>query len=110
MSERARMFMSSLPPERPERRLALAVVIVSAAIFAALAPFASLQLAPVWAFIPVYQSAIMVNDMVTAGLLLGQFAILRERAYLVGGTLRIETAPSADQPRPSDAAAPHDRA
>ncbi|RQS67516.1 sensor histidine kinase [Burkholderia sp. Bp8963] len=88
-AEPSRMFMSSLPPERPERRLALATVIVSAVIFAALAPFATVQLAQMWAFIPVYEAAIMVNDMVTAGLLLGQFAILRERALLVlaGGYL-----------------------
>ncbi|AIO44729.1 MASE4 domain-containing protein [Burkholderia cenocepacia] len=85
----SRLFMSSLPPGRRERRLALATVLVSAVIFAALAPFATLPLAPGWAFIPVYQSAIVVNDMVTAGLLLGQYAILREKPLLVlaGGYL-----------------------
>ncbi|MBZ5789439.1 MASE4 domain-containing protein [Burkholderia contaminans] len=85
----ARLFMSSLPPGRRERRLALATVLVSAVIFAALAPFAGRPLAPGWAFIPVYQSAIVVNDMVTAGLLLGQYAILREKPLLVlaGGYL-----------------------
>ncbi|NHV26287.1 sensor histidine kinase [Burkholderia sp. D-99] len=85
----SRLFMSSLPPGRRERRLALATVLVSAVIFAALAPFAGRPLAPGWAFIPVYQSAIVVNDMVTAGLLLGQYAILREKPLLVlaGGYL-----------------------
>ncbi|OXI66568.1 sensor histidine kinase [Burkholderia sp. AU28863] len=85
----SRLFMSSLPPGRRERRLALATVLVSAVIFAALAPFAAMPLAPGWAFIPVYQSAIVVNDMVTAGLLLGQYAILREKPLLVlaGGYL-----------------------
>ncbi|RQV87196.1 sensor histidine kinase [Burkholderia anthina] len=85
----SRLFMSSLPPGRRERRLALATVLVSAVIFAALAPFATIPLAPGWAFIPVYQSAIVVNDMVTAGLLLGQYAILREKPLLVlaGGYL-----------------------
>ncbi|WP_446900772.1 MASE4 domain-containing protein [Burkholderia sp. YIM B11467] len=85
----SRLFMSSLPPRRRERRLALATVIVSAMFFAALAPFAGVPLAPGWAFIPVYQSAIVVNDMVTAGLLLGQYAILREKSLLVlaGGYL-----------------------
>ena len=76
------LFMSSLPPGRQERRLAIAMVIVSAVIFVALAPFAGVPLARVWGFIPVYQSAIVVNDMVTAGLLLGQFAILREKSLL----------------------------
>lgn len=78
----SRMFMSSLPPGPRERRLALATVIVSAAIFVALVPFAAIPLAHEWGFIPVYQTAILVNDMATAGLLLGQFAILRERALL----------------------------
>ncbi|MBY4870000.1 sensor histidine kinase [Burkholderia sp. Bp9017] len=88
-SEPSRMFMSSLPPGRRERRLALATVVVSALIFVALAPFADTQLARVWGFIPVYQSAIVVNDMVTAGLLLGQYAILREKSLLAlaGGYL-----------------------
>ncbi|MBN3817566.1 sensor histidine kinase [Paraburkholderia sp. Se-20369] len=81
-TDTSRMFMSSLPPEPSERRLALATVIVSAAIFVALAPFAAMPLAQEWGFIPVYQTAILVNDMATAGLLLGQFAILRERALL----------------------------
>ncbi|WP_241300693.1 sensor histidine kinase [Burkholderia stabilis] len=79
----SRLFMSSLPPGRRERRLAIATVLVSAAIFAMLAPFAGMPLAAGWAFIPVYQSAIVVNDMVTAGLLLGQYAILREKSLLV---------------------------
>jgi len=85
----SRLFMSSLPPGRRERRLAIATVLVSAAIFAMLAPFAGMPLAPGWAFIPVYQSAIVVNDMVTAGLLLGQYAILREKSLLAlaGGYL-----------------------
>ncbi|HDR9037122.1 TPA: sensor histidine kinase [Burkholderia vietnamiensis] len=83
------MFMSSLPPGRRERRLALATVLVSVAIFVALAPFARMQLPRVWGFIPVYQSAIVVSDIVTAGLLLGQFAILREKSLLAlaGGYL-----------------------
>ncbi|MBR8142643.1 sensor histidine kinase [Burkholderia sp. AU19243] len=83
------LFMSSLPPGRRERRLALATVIVSALIFVAVAPFAGMPLARVWGFIPVYQSAIVVNDMVTAGLLLGQYAILREKSLLAlaGGYL-----------------------
>ena len=64
------------------RRLALAVVAVSFALFFALAPFAKVQLAPVIAFIPMYQSAMVVNDVITATLLFGQFSILRTRAML----------------------------
>jgi signal transduction histidine kinase/ActR/RegA family two-component response regulator len=77
------LFLSTLPAGRRERRLACAVVLSSAALFLAIVPFAQVRLAPVWAFIPVYQSAFVVNDVVTAVLLFGQFSILRERALLV---------------------------
>lgn len=53
------------------------VVSVSLAFFCAAAPFAQLHLPKSWAFIPIYQSALAINDLVTATLLFGQFAILR---------------------------------
>ncbi len=77
------IFLSTLPAGARERRLALVVVAVSAAIFVAAAPFAKVPLTPVWAFIPVYESALVVNDLVTAVLLFGQFGFLRSRALLV---------------------------
>lgn len=77
------VFLSTLPAGRGERRLALAVVLVSAAVFIIAVPFAKVRLSPVWAFIPVYQSALVVNDLITGVLLFGQFAILRSRALLV---------------------------
>jgi signal transduction histidine kinase len=75
-------LLSNLSAPRAERRLALAVVLLSTAVFAAAAPFAKLQLAPMPAFLPAYQSALIINDLVTAVLLLGQFGILRSRAML----------------------------
>ena len=83
------IFLSTLPAGRRERRAAVAIVAVSAAIFAAIAPFAKTPLAPVWAFIPAYESAFAVNDLITAVLLFGQFGFLRSRALLVlaGGYL-----------------------
>ncbi len=74
------VFLSTLPAGRRERRLALTVLLVSGAIFLALAPFARRPLGQVWAFIPIYESALVVNDLVTAVLLFGQFSILRSRA------------------------------
>ena len=55
MADERRVFLSTLPAGRAEHRLALAVVLVSAAIFATLAPFAKVKLAPVAAFIPIYE-------------------------------------------------------
>lgn len=83
LTDQSPIFFSTLPAGRREWRIALAVVGVSAAIFAAVAPFATVQLAPVWAFIPVYESALAVNDLITAVLLFGQFGFLRSRALLV---------------------------
>ena len=83
------VFLSTLPAERRERRIALKLVAASAVIFAAVAPFAKVQLSPVWAFIPAYESALAVTDLMTAVLLFGQFGFLRSQALLVlaGGYL-----------------------
>jgi PAS domain S-box-containing protein len=77
------VFLSTAPAGRGERRLALAVVLVSALIFLTAAPFAKVRLAPVSAFIPIYESILVVTDLITAVLLFGQFSFLRARALLV---------------------------
>ena len=70
-------FLSSVPPSRGQRRLGLIVALASIVFFFAAAPFAQAPLARSWAFIPIYQSALAINDLVTATLLFGQFAIMR---------------------------------
>jgi signal transduction histidine kinase/CheY-like chemotaxis protein len=77
------VFLSTLPAGRGERRLALAVVLISVVIFLTASPFAKVPLAPVGAFIPIYESALVINDLITAVLLFGQFRFLRSRALLV---------------------------
>lgn len=81
--------LSTLPARREDRRRAVVVVVLSAAVFLALAPFATVQLPAVFAFIPIYEAALVINDLITAILLLGQVNILRSRALLVlaGGYL-----------------------
>ncbi len=76
-------LLSTLAPRRRDRQLAGAVVVISAVIFIAAVPFARARLPEVWAFIPTYQSALALNDLVTAILLYGQFATLRSRALLM---------------------------
>jgi signal transduction histidine kinase len=71
-----------LAPSAGERRLALAVIFLSAIVFIAAAPLAKRPLAPYPAFIPVYQTALIVNDLLTALLLFGQFKFLRLRSVL----------------------------
>ena len=82
-SDGNRIFLSTLPAERKERRLAFAVVLASAAIFLTAVPFSKVPLAPIVAFIPIYQSTLAINDLITAVLLFGQFSFLRSRALLV---------------------------
>ena len=75
-------FLSTAPASRKDRRIALAVIVASLLIFLSLAPFARQPLPQVWAFIPIYESAIAISDLVTAVILLIQFNILRSRALL----------------------------
>ncbi|HXU43294.1 MAG TPA: MASE4 domain-containing protein [Burkholderiales bacterium] len=56
---------------------------VSALVFVSLAPFAKTPLMPVPAFIPLYQSALIVGDLLTALLLFNQFRSLRSRGLLM---------------------------
>jgi signal transduction histidine kinase len=76
-------FLSTFPVRARERRLALWAVSLSTLVFLAAAPFAKRPLPAVDAFLPIYQSALVVIDLITAVLLYGQFAILRSRALLV---------------------------
>jgi diguanylate cyclase (GGDEF)-like protein len=82
-------FLSSLPAGRRQRRFAFGVIAVSTVIFLVLVPFAKVPLWPVPAFIPIYQSALFVNDMVTAVFLLGQRQLSRSHglSLLAGGYL-----------------------
>src|SRR5213078_2769704 len=63
LTDGRRVFLSTLPAGHGERRLTLAVVLVSVAIFLTAAP--------------------VINDLITAVLLFGQFGFLRSRALCV---------------------------
>lgn len=83
------VFLSTVPAGPRERRLAYGVVIVSVIIFLAAAPFARTPLPQVWAFIPAYESALVICDLITASLLFGQFHSFHSRSLFVlaGGYL-----------------------
>ena len=76
-------FLAIQPAGHRARVRALATVALSVAVCIALAPFAKLQLPAVAAFIPVYESALVLNDLITAALLYGQWRITRLRALSV---------------------------
>lgn len=77
------VFLSKTPAGRFEYRLAWGAMLASAAAFLAMAPFAKVLLAQVGAFIPIYESALVIGDMITAVMLFGQYSILRSRSLLV---------------------------
>ena len=90
------VFLSTEFVSRREVHFALAAVLVSVVIFLAAAPFAKTPLAQVPAFIPIYESALVICDLITAILLFGQFTFLRSRAlfvlasgYLFGASITI---------------------
>ena len=84
-----RLFLATVSPTRRDQSTSLAAALVSLIAFALIAPFAKVQLPVVPAFIPAYESALLIGDLVTAILLFGQFAILRSPALVVlaGGYL-----------------------
>jgi PAS domain S-box-containing protein len=77
------IFLSTLPATDRDRKVALAVISISAVLFAFAAYYATVPLTPVPAFIASYQSALAVNDLLTSILLYSQFAFLRSRALLL---------------------------
>jgi PAS domain S-box-containing protein len=92
-----KVFLSTLPAARRDYSIALAVVGLSALLFVAALPFAGMPLMPIPAFVASYQSALAVNDLITAVLLLSLFAMLKTRALLIlaGGYLFTAAAAAA---------------
>jgi hypothetical protein len=70
-------FLFTMPAGYRQRRLALITVLAAAALFLIGLPFARVQLPAIWAFIPIYESWLVLLDLITAVLLFGQYAILR---------------------------------
>ena len=89
------IFLSTLPASRRDRIAAFAVVGVSTVLFAVAVPYAGMPLPPMPAFVASYQSALAVNDLITAVLLFAQFAILRWWALLLLASAYLFTAAAA---------------
>ena len=89
------IFLSTKPATRFEHTIAFIVVGISAVLFAGALPFAGMPLPPIPAFVASYQSALAVNDLITATLLFSQFRILRGWALLLLGSGYLFTAAAA---------------
>src|SRR5262245_56444108 len=95
MGDERYIFLSTMPATRRDRMAALTVVGVSAVLFVCAVPFAGVPLPPVPAFVASYQSALALNDLITAVLLFSQFAISRSRALLLLASGYLFTATAA---------------
>src|SRR5258708_6422898 len=89
------VFLSTQPATRRDSALAFAAIGVSAVLFALAVPFAGMPLTPMPAFVASYQSALAINDLITAILLFSQFAILRSWAMLLLASAYLFTAVAA---------------
>jgi signal transduction histidine kinase len=73
-----------MSPGPAQKRLALGTLLgLLVVVLVIMGPLAGVRLRPVEAFVPIYTTAMFVNDSITAVLLFAQFAILRTRALLV---------------------------
>ena len=80
--ERAALLATG-PATDADRRLALTTIAASVLIFLTLVPFAKVPLPKLLEFVPAYQFALVVNDVITAFLLYRQFDLLRTRGLLL---------------------------
>src|SRR5689334_18024919 len=88
-------FLSTMAATQSDRTAAMAIVGIFAILFALAVPFAGVPMVQVPAFVASSQSALAVTDIITAVLLLSQFAILRSRALLMLSTGYLFTAAAA---------------
>ena len=76
------LVIATIPATDRQRTMAVGVAIVLIAAAVVIAPFASIQVGQIDAFIPVLQTVVSVVDLVTATLLFAQFSIQPQRALL----------------------------
>jgi signal transduction histidine kinase len=76
------LIIANMPATGPQKAIAVGVAVLLIVAAAAIAPFASIELEQVDAFIPVLQTVVSVVDLVTATLLFAQFSIQPQRALL----------------------------
>lgn len=74
--------IATLPATAQQRNAAVGVIMLLVVVAALVAPFAATQLPRIDAFVPVLQTVLALADLITAALILAQYAILPQRALL----------------------------
>src|ERR1700712_5608643 len=78
-----RIVLIDAPPGQSEKAISAGVLIAAVAAFALMAPFARVPLGRIDAFIPAYESALSICDLLTAVLLFGHFARSGMKSLLI---------------------------
>src|SRR5258707_9385685 len=76
------LVIATMPATESQRTIAVGIIILLTIAAAVIAPFASIQVAQVDAFIPVLQTVVSVADLISAVLLFAQFSIQPQLAIL----------------------------
>ena len=82
MPEGQSILLSALPPTQGQKRVAAAVAVLLLGALLVTIPFMQVQLPAVRPFIPVVDTVLFLNDLITAALLFAQFSVTRSRALL----------------------------
>jgi signal transduction histidine kinase len=77
------ILLAFMPPSQEQRRVALAIVLILSIVLITTAPFVYYPLPQVNAFIPAFDTAVFICDLITASLLFAQYTITRSRSLLV---------------------------
>ncbi|WP_162136947.1 PAS domain S-box protein [Magnetospirillum molischianum] len=82
-------LVSTVAPTAGQRRIALGTAALAFGAFLLAAPFAQIQLAEMWAFLPIYESAFVTLSLIIVSLLLFQYRMVQSWGllFLAGGFL-----------------------
>ena len=75
-------LVSVLAPTPRQNRIAVGTMVAALLVFVATAPFAQRDLPPLWAFLPIYQSAFITLSLIVASLLLFQYRLTQGAGVL----------------------------
>ena len=76
-------LLATLPPSRGQIRLALGIVVALLVAFGVTVPFTYVQLPRIDGFIPAFETASSINDLIASALLFAQFTVVRRWALLI---------------------------
>jgi signal transduction histidine kinase len=77
------ILLAFMPPSQRQRRIALASVLILSIVFVITAPFVNYPLRQFNAFIPAFDTAVFICQLITASLLFAEYTVSHSRGLLV---------------------------